>query len=131
VPAPDQPPPPAAPPVFGENEGVLSRAGHFAVKIEWPAGAKAEEYIKARLTFATGARLKPASVTGIVFDPQMPSMGHGTVTDDQVLTSVGDSGYEFQVAGVYFIMGGPWEIDVTAIVNGQMDTAAVPVEVAP
>ena len=113
----------------GDAEGILSKAGHFVVKLEWPGGAKAEQYIQARLAFATASRVRPDSVTGIVFDPQMPSMGHGTATEDQVITAVGDSVWDFKVDGVYFIMDGPWEINVTAVVNGQLDTAAIPVEV--
>ncbi len=115
----------------GDAEGILSKGGHFVVKLTWPEGAKAEQYIKARLAFATAARFRPETVSGIVFDPQMPSMGHGTATEDQVVSAVGESVWDFQVDGVYFIMGGPWEINVTAVVNGQLDTAAIPVEVIP
>jgi|GEM_PF-588330 len=115
----------------GDAEGVMSKAGHFVVKLDWPDGAKAEQYIKARLAFATADRFRPETVTDIVFDPQMPSMGHGTATEDQVISAVGDGrpAWEFQVDGVYFIMDGPWEINVTAVVNGLMDTAAIPVDV--
>lgn len=126
-------PPPVEPPknedgdepIIGADLGVGSKGGQFVVVLEWQTPLEAEEYLSARLTFADAVRKQPASVADVAFEPWMPSMGHGTAMDDQTITADAASPYIFAVSDAYLIMGGEWEIKVTATVNGVRDTAYV------
>jgi hypothetical protein len=115
--------------ILKEGEGQVSKGGKFIVKLEWLSDAKAERFVKARLTFATPQRTKASSVSAIIFDPQMVSMGHGTSVKDQVISAEANSKHILTVDKVYFIMGGPWEIRVTAEVDGAIDTATINVDI--
>ena len=115
--------------IFKPNEGIAAKQGKFVVKLDWLSGPKSEDFVKARLTFATTQRAVPSTVSDVVFNPQMPSMGHGTSMDDQTIAADESSTNVFIVDGIWFIMGGPWEILVTAKVDGISDTAAIPVDV--
>ncbi len=110
-------------------DGVLSKDEAFSASLAWLQGPVANDYSKAQLVFTSADGEPATNVAEIIFDPQMPSMQHGTATDDQVITAADDSQHRFVVDGIYFIMGGPWEINVTATVNGRRDTAAIPVDV--
>lgn len=135
--APSQPSPTTPPPqsednsakIFLDGEGVSSKKNKFFAKLEWLGGPKADDYSKAKLVFSTSEKTKPNSVSTIVFDPQMPSMGHGTATDDQVISAEESSSNSFVVDGIYFIMGGRWEVRVTATVDGVTDLVAFVVDV--
>jgi len=61
------------------------------------------------------------AVTGAIVDvvPTMPSMGHGT--DPVFVTELGGGNYAG--AGVNFLMGGVWQIDVVVTAGGTTDTA--------
>lgn len=112
-------------PIIGPNAGVESKNGRFVVLLEWQTPLEAEAYLKANLTFADASRKLPASVADVSFEPWMPSMGHGTAMDDQTITKDAASPHIFAVNDAYLIMGGEWEIKVTATVNGVPDTAYV------
>ena len=116
-------------PIFSPTEGIASKKSKFVAKLEWLTGPKAEDYVKARLTFALADRSAPKALKDIVFDPQMPSMGHGTSTIDQKIEIDATTPYVAVVEGIYFIMGGPWEIRVTATVDDATDMVAIPVDV--
>lgn len=118
-----------AAPVLKTDEGVLSRNQKFIAKLDWASNPKAEDYLKVFITFSTANRMAPSSVSDVIFEPQMPSMGHGTATDDQIVTADASLAYVYRVDGIYFIMGGPWEIRLTATVDGSIDTAVIPVDV--
>lgn len=114
----------------GEAAGIaekytLSQAKVFGIKWTWVGEPKAEVPAHASLTFATPDGAPPASVAEIVIDPWMPSMGHGTYTDDQTIAPVPGMPGAYLVDGLYFIMGGPWEIRVSAVVNGVKDGVTV------
>lgn len=121
----NKPTPPAEPAILAENVGTASQNGHFVVLLEWQSELKAEEYLNAKLTFADGSRLQPQTVTDVAFEPWMPSMGHGTAMDDQTVSGDSESANVFLVKDAYLIMGGEWEIKVTATVNGVKDVARV------
>lgn len=116
-------------PILSPSEGVASKNSKFVAKLEWLSGPKAEDYVKAKLTFALADRSAPKAIKDIKFDPQMPSMGHGTSTIDQKIELDATIPYVAVVDGIYFIMGGPWEIRVTATVDDATDTVAIPVDV--
>lgn len=63
----------------------------------------------------------PKSVTEMDIDPWMPSMGHGTYRGDQKITAIDPALGLFRVDGLYFTMGGPWELRIDATVNGTKD----------
>ena len=52
---------------------------------------------------------------------------HGTAMKDQKIIPVAGQVGRFTIDGIYLIMGGPWDIRVTAKVNGSVDTATVAV----
>lgn len=101
----------------------------FSVELGWLVGPTAKEYNTAALLFKNTNHANANTVTNIVFDPQMPSMNHGTHTDDQEIVQNPDTTDAFTVNGVYFIMGGPWVVNITATVDGVRDTASIPVDV--
>jgi YtkA-like len=101
----------------------------FGVTWSWDTAVKAETFVNAEVTFITPEGKAPDSVVDIEIDPWMPSMGHGTATDDQQISPVIGSPGKFKIKGIYFIMGGPWEIRLKATVNGSADRAALKVGV--
>ena len=108
------------------ESGVESVGKIFRATISWVAHPKARQYATARVQIT----LPIASVTSldaIIFDPQMPTHGHGTFVDDQKVTV--DPPNTIQVENVFFAMGGPWVVHVTATVNGKTDTVLLPVDV--
>jgi hypothetical protein len=115
--------------VIADHIGTVSTNNNFMAHLKWTTEIKAENLVSAQLTFAKLNRTAPESVKELVFDPQMPSMGHGTSVADQVLTPEVGKNYIVNVEGIYFIMGGPWEIIVTADVDGVKDTVTFPVQV--
>jgi hypothetical protein len=116
-------------PILSPSEGIASKNSKFVAKLEWITGPKAKDYVKAKMTFALADRSAPKTLKDIVFDPQMPSMGHGTSTIDQKIEIDATTPYVAIVEGIYFIMGGPWEIRVTATVDDATDMVAIPVDV--
>lgn len=114
--------------LFSLTEGTTSTNGLFVAKLEWTSDVVAESFVNAKLTFASRDRKVPQAVTDIVFDPQMPSMGHGTSTEDQKIVE-DVVHYAFKVSDIYFIMGGKWEIRVTAKVDNTIDTVTFPVNI--
>jgi hypothetical protein len=115
--------------ILKPDEGIASKENLFILKFEWLTNLKSEELLKSKMTFAHSDRSAPTKVTSIVFDPQMPSMHHGTSTTDQKLIPDGNNSYVFVEEGVYFIMGGAWEIRITATGDGVTDQVVVPVNV--
>jgi hypothetical protein len=71
-------------------------------------------------------------VEGVVvtsFEPTMPTMGHGTDTT-KISYEASSKGKNFiKVKGIWFNMGGSWEIAVTASINGTSDKAIIKLEV--
>lgn len=63
-------------------------------------------------------------------DPQMPTHGHGTVKTHQKITVVNaQNPTTVRVTGLYFIMPGPWVIDVIFKANGTLKKTSFSVEV--
>ncbi|MBM4252360.1 MAG: hypothetical protein FJ146_10350 [Deltaproteobacteria bacterium] len=102
---------------------------HYTAKLDWQSPLAARTAVSARLTFLGSAGAPAQSVSGIKFTPWMPSMGHGTSTADQRITAVAGTSHEFLVTGIFFSMGGDWEIQLAATVDGQSDSATIAVSV--
>ncbi|MEN9835446.1 MAG: YtkA-like [Pseudomonadota bacterium] len=102
---------------------------HYTAKLDWQSALAARTPVTAKLTFVGAAGAPAQSVSDIKFNPWMPSMGHGTSTADQRITALPGSSNEFLVTGIFFSMGGDWEIQLTATVDGVSDSAAIAVSV--
>ena len=111
-----------------DSEGVLAEGGNWVVALNWRA-LKHSDYIQADLVFATKDRLRPISIRDLKIDPQMPTMGHGTVTEDQTYHQSPDAPWLWRVDGIFLVMAGPWIIHVDAVVDDVKDSALVPVQV--
>ena len=111
------------------EESTLSSNKIFGIKWTWDSKPRAETPASAVFQVVTPEGGTPESVTDIGIDPWMPSMGHGTFKDDQKITQVTSSPSTYRIDGLYFIMGGPWEIRVSATVNGSKDQAGIKVDI--
>jgi hypothetical protein len=110
------------------NGGVVARQGGFTARLTWLSGdVKSEHYLTALVTFYSPTGVLASQVSGVEFVPTMPSMGHGTAMDEQVIRVTGPS--EVTVEKAYLIMGGAWDIAVSATVDGVRDTVHFKVEV--
>ncbi len=106
----------------------LSSQELFAATLVWTeTPVKAETYVQAILSFYGKDGATAESISDVEFIPTMPSMGHGTAMDEQVV-QYGSSG-AVTIDKVYLIMGGSWEIKVKATVNGATDTVTFKVDV--
>lgn len=115
--------------VTATNGNGSSALNHYTAKLDWQSPLAARTPVSAKLTFLASNGLPAQSVSNIKFNPWMPSMGHGTSTADQRITAVSGTSNEFLVTGIFFSMGGDWEIQLTATVDGTIDQAAIAVSV--
>ena len=111
------------------TDGVVSKNGTFMVKLDWTTGPVAMAPAAARLSFTDINHAAVKSVDAVAFYPWMTSMGHGTSMQDQKITPVAGTMGGFTVDGIYFVMGGVWDVRVTATVNGTTDTATIAVSI--
>jgi len=109
------------------TEGVASKNSTFFVIMDWTTGPKSAATSAATLSFYDANHHQPISVDSVAVAPWMTTMGHGTSMKDQKIVPVAGQVGRFTIDGIYLIMGGPWDIRVTAKVNGSMDTATVAV----
>lgn len=108
---------------------IWSARSTFGLAWSWVSPVKSENLLEAEFTIVPPPGQSLISVENLKIEPWMPSMGHGTSTRDQKLLPVGDQLGKFKVSGIYFIMAGPWEIRLTATVNGTPDKASLKVQV--
>jgi hypothetical protein len=104
-----------------------SKEAVYVAKLDWQTPLKSETALTAMLSFTGPDGNAAQTVENIVFTPWMPTMGHGTSTVNQKISLVPGTTNTYLVEGVYFIMGGDWEIRLTATVNGRKDSANLPV----
>ncbi len=109
------------------TEGVASKNGTFFLKMDWTTGPKSAATSAATLSFYDANHHQAISVDSVAVVPWMTTMGHGTAMKDQKIVPVAGQVGHFTIDGIYLIMGGPWDIRVTATVNGSVDTATVAV----
>ena len=105
----------------------------FKADLVWIEGPVVEAYSSAKLTFWLTDGSKPSSVSDIVFEPMMPTHGHGTFTDDQEIIATPGESNVFTIKNIYFVMKGSgadhWLIDITATVDGKRSKIQVPADV--
>ena len=111
----------------GMNIDGSSKEAVYVAKLDWQTPLKSETALTAMLSFTGPDGNAAQTVENIVFTPWMPTMGHGTSTVNQKISLVPGTTNTYLVEGVYFIMGGDWEIRLTATVNGRKDSANLPV----
>jgi hypothetical protein len=111
---------------------LTSTGGSFAVKASWLTRVNELEYESVFLTFHDPKTGEPIPMEPqLFFDPQMPSMGHGTATEEQTFT-FGEESTSVLVKNVFFIMGGDWTITLTGQPVGRdEDTAFIDLFVNP
>lgn len=109
-----------------------SKNGKFILNVTWiegpygATGAYPEEYYsKAKMEFLRFDKKQPVSVEVLKVHPWMKIHGHGTDVVPKVNKIEANI---FELSDVYFTMLGPWELNVTAKVDGYEDTIEVKVE---
>jgi hypothetical protein len=115
--------------IFLADEGVEADNGAFSVKAEWVAGPSATEENRLKLVFATRERSLPSSTKIEKFLPWMTVHGHGAPMRSIKVTANKEHENVFLVEGLYLIMSGPWDLFITAQINGKPGKATVKVEV--
>jgi len=102
-----------------QPERVIALQDDVVASLDWVSVLRAGEYLAARLVFKNSRGMPLTQVELQDFDPQMPSMGHGTDTSSQAYVTVAGENGQIEVRGIYFIMGGDWVVGVTAKIDGQ------------
>lgn len=114
----------------GEAAFDLDPNRKISLSLAWSANLVAENFLGAKLKFAVSDQSKIEKVTISKFKPWMPTMGHGTYTEKQKIIVTPEDPAVLTVENVYFTMGGPWEIEISAVVDGQPFDTKLPVNVS-
>lgn len=112
-----------------EGEGLASENSVFRAKITWAKGPRKNSYSIADITIADMEGNPPQHIEVIRIWPYMKIHGHGTGNIEAVVTQHETKFYEFHVTNLFFIMKGPWEMNLRVIVNGAEDFLEIPIEV--
>ncbi len=91
----------------------------FTVHLEWLEGPHEKDYSRASLTFTPNGTDKelPALVELVEVKPWMKVHGHGTGNKKIKIQQV--SATVFELSNIFFIMDGPWELEVTAKLQNE------------
>ena len=106
-----------------------SKNKQFQAKLVFDGKVKALELLSGNLQFEASNSTPITSVVIESFVPTMPSMGHGTDNSRLSFETNGQNSDKVKVNGIWFNMGGPWEISVGAKVNGTSDVVVIKIEV--
>lgn len=121
-----------SPPGLGLKEnlpGSQSEQAAFRLAVEWLEGPAISETNRCRLVFFDKQGQAAHTVSGVKLKQWMKSMNHGAATIDLELSHEAERADAVLVSGLYFSMGGPWELLVSATVNGTTDKIEYAVEV--
>ena len=123
----------AGTPLFSAPDGHMSQNAHWQVRLEWKQGPTANNDGEslAYITFADATFFAPNSISDIRLKPWMRIHGHGTGNLVPTIIPVIDNPTKFLVSEIYFLMSGPWELQINATINGNPDYIEVNVEVDP
>jgi hypothetical protein len=127
LPSPTPAPPLPSPVVFSTAESLASPKGVFRAKLVFEQGPFVTKESIARIEFSDPLLHTPINLSEIEIKPWMSVHGHGAPTRNmrvQILDS-----HTVQVSGLVFVMSGPWELQVSAFVNGQKDQVILPLSV--
>lgn len=113
-------------PVSAGGLALSSENATFAVSFSWFTRVVEAEFETVLINFTDPNTKEPLTMTALLtFDPQMPSMGHGTYKKKQTFQLSKDSTSAI-VENVFFTMGGDWTIEVKATTgDGKVDSAFV------
>ena len=104
---------------------VLSKDGHWRVKITWMNGPQFSEVQpienKMQLFFIAPGGGAVDTLKDVTVVPFMPQHGHG-LGNKKPLVAMGDLGVA-DVSGLWFPMVGDWQFTVNGTVDGLYDTA--------
>ena len=103
--------------IFPSGVGKATSNGAFLVKVDWTSGPAVGSESKARLTFATSNRAMPGGVASVTFKGIMPSMGHGLSASKLSVQRDSTAANVYVVGGIYFAMGGDWDLTIGAKVD--------------
>lgn len=109
---------------------VFSKTKAYVVKVETSAALVPEAFQTIQLHFTDANGVAAESVSDVTLKPWMTIHNHGTATKKLKLTPVEGKPDVIEVTNLWFTMGGPWDLLITATVNGTADDAILPVEVA-
>lgn len=90
------------------------KTDNFTVRLDWLEGPYDRAYSLARLTFSANepAAELPSPVELVEVKPWMKIHGHGTGNKKVAIKQISPT--VFEVSNIFFIMAGPWELEVTA-----------------
>jgi len=106
-----------------------SKNKQYKAKVVFEGKIKALEPLSGELHVESSNGAPITSLVVETFVPTMPSMGHGTDNSRLSFEPNSQSPNTVKIKGIWFNMGGPWEIAVGAKVNGTSDTVLIKVEV--
>jgi hypothetical protein len=114
-----------------KDEGgfFLSDKGKYCVKITWLEGPKVEDFSSAELEIRNPDLSVPGKIKKISVEPWMKIHGHGTGDVQPELALKGNHKNIFILSNVYFIMSGPWELNIKATIDEITDTLEYNVKV--
>jgi hypothetical protein len=101
----------------------------YRVQLSMNSPVKAVEFLEGELIFESLSGLPIEGVAVNSFQPTMPAMGHGTDTTKIAFAESGKGKNHIKVNGIWFNMGGSWEIAITTTISGASDKAIIKVEV--
>jgi len=106
-----------------------SAADKYCVLVSWVKGPQTGDFSEARLVIYTTSGKVPKAVEGVTVEPWMKIHGHGTGDAQPEVSVDKDQANIFHVTGIYFIMSGPWELNIEAVVDGAKDKLEFAVKV--
>ena len=108
---------------------VNSQNQTYRVQLVMDSPVKALELLEGDLVFESLSGLPIEVVTVNSFQPTMPTMGHGTDTTKIAFEASAKGKNRIKVKGIWFNMGGSWEISISTTIQGASDKATIKVEV--
>jgi hypothetical protein len=111
------------------STSVTATGGLYVIEWTWTSPLVALGSVSSEFTIKLPDSAVPHTISDIDIDPWMPSMGHGTYRGDQKITATDATKGDFKAEGLYFTMGGPWELRIDAVVNNKKDRVLIAVDI--
>ena len=113
--------------VLPPDNSLSSSQGAFRARLIFESGPFVTQESVVRVEFSDPLFHAPLSIQEMTVKPWMSVHGHGAPTRNIRLETV--NAYSVRVFGLVFIMSGPWELQITARINGQSDLVVLPLSV--
>lgn len=112
------------------NEGISSQASLFRIKnIEREGKPIAYTYTDLNFVVSKVDGTEPQSVKIVKIEVWMKIHGHGLGSYEPVIKQDTERLFLISVSDIFFIMPGPWEINLTLEIDGRKDFVEYPIEV--